>query len=645
MFIGSPGYSAPAGLRFNGVTRGRIPNSVPYGVTYPSPFFDIAHSYLPPTMKLMLRWCRHFFLIHPLINSVIFKLAEYPVTEIIIEHEDPEVARLWKEFFEDQLNWRSKQIDIGLDYYTYGTAPTTLGLPFIKYVRCRACKFEEQARLIRNRWIYTNNSFRLTCPRCPHIGEADSYDFYVKNASGIRVLRLNPEDMDIKHNDISGETTSYYTLPAPLRNDIATGKKDIVETTPQIFLQAVREQKSVILNPNALFTMKRPSLATLDRGWGTPLPLPVLKDTFYLTVMRKAQEAVLMEHVVPLRLLFPQPAAGSADPFTSISLQDWKEHIAMELARWRQDPNYIPILPLPVGQQSIGGDGKALLLVQEMIIWGEQIIQGMGVPLEIVKGGASWSGSQVSLRIVENSMLGYMMSHRRLARFVMQNVSSYLGWPMADVKFRPFKMADDLQRKMFLFQMNQAKLISDKSLLAEDDRDVEIENKLMIEETKGRLEATKVQQLAMAKIQGEVQVEMSKYQVKAQQVMAEAQQAPTAPGEPGGPHDLAGASLDIPQAMQSPLSQSQRLGSGESQEMGVDLRQYAQAQAQLIASMPQQQQEVALQNLQAMSPELAALVSDLLSQMNVGQEQQGAAGVDARPLPEQRPPRRDGASI
>ena len=92
----------------------------------------------------------------------------------------------------------------------------------------------------------------------------------------------------------------------------------------------------------------------------------MLKDAFYLQLMKKAQEAILLEHIVPLRVMFPQAASGTTDPFTTVNLVDWKEQVSAEIARWRYDHNYIPVLPLPIGNQSIGGDGKALLMSNEM---------------------------------------------------------------------------------------------------------------------------------------------------------------------------------------------------------------------------------------------------------------------------------------
>ena len=1113
-FGGMAGLATGPGssLRFAS-TRGRMQGSSSQGMNYPSPFFDVAHTYLPTTIKAMFRWCRYYFLTNPLLNAAVFKLSEYPITDVIIEHDSPEVVRLWTEYFHEHLRYRSFQVEVGLDYHTYGNGFPSLSYDMTKWLRCRSCGFNEQALRIKNNWIFTNNEFRLTCPKCGAVGDADVHQQFLKNPSGIRLMRWNPEDLEIEYNSISGRYTYYYTIPPNIRNDITVGRKDIVADIPQIFIQAVKENKGIIFSPDKLFHFKRPSLATIDRGWGIPLLLPVLKDVFYLQLMKKAQECVapstlietstglvaaadvavgdlvrthagqyssvtkravrpmlplrgdyavelaitgmqqmpstfsdnhpmyvlrrndanrrkdskdhqrsscvlrnpklyafqwcnagavavgdyvgyptdrvrqpqsvdvahysgliatdafvysgvgkktalafetlevahhvdtgsagrvarrlrkrcatpkrlpraleldedlayiagwyigdgsigtrrvdfamgpdddgmdlqaaiervfgctfssyrssmsrgwtlcafdtifsdfmrgwlpghaatkripaeilsapdavvlaflrgyleadgytetkirndetvavccankqlvyqlwslllsfgcistvaertsydteikkldgsiqqlkggrptyhwsvksksarrlvqllagttaevvtsgksgffvhgyfasrvhsvnvvdcqevisfevagdhtfcvpgmathnsiLLEHIVPLRTIFPQAASGTSDPFTSVNLVDWREYVANEIARWRQDPNYIPVMPLPIGQQTIGGDGRGLLLTSEIREWSEQLCVGLSVPREFLFGGLSYAGTNVSMRMLENQFLGYIMRQHALAQWVMQEVSTFLGWPKAKIRFKPFKMADDLQRKAFLFQLNTASKLSDTSMLAECDYNQDEENSIMIKETDQRLAATRKQQLAMAEMQGEAQLAMTKYQVKAQQLQMQAQQAPVAPGEPGGPEGQdAGAGpggqggvqqqavgpAGAPQSPQQPQQQPQmpppqqqqqfggsQLNAGQNLQQqgygaGIDLPSMALQQARMLSKLPNDLQQAAVRNLAAQSPELAQMVQQYLAQMR-GDQGGDQQGVDMRPQPSVLPPRR-----
>lgn len=1082
--LGGPGTAAG---RFS-TTRGRINGGAQHGVNYPSPFFDIAHTYLPATVKQMFRWCRYYFLTNPLINATCFKLSEYPITELLIDHENPVIRRRWEEFFNDHLRFRPFQIECGLDYHVYGNSMISLGLPFQKYLKCQFCQFSEKASKIRQNWTFTNFAFRLNCPNCGTTSEAIPSDFYYKDAGGIRPIRWNCENVEVNFNELSGETTYFYTIPANVRNDVMIGKKDVVEGVPQIFIQSMRERKGVVFAKDNFFHMKRPTLAQQDRGWGIPLALPCLKDVFLLQVMKKAQECVapetlietdrglvtagsivpgtlvkthlgryqpivakkfnpmvedrgdfavkismsgirqlagvysnnhpmyvlrrndkarradskemrrssyvlrnpslydfewvdaskvavgdylgypiarlhetrvvdlaeyvscvvtdsfiytgvgeetahafealereehvfhdsagrvakrhlkngtapnrserflelteelayiagwyvgdgsigarrvdfsmgpdddgtelqqaledcfnatcsrypckeskkwtlcasnsllsetisswipgdartkmipkelmeapdeivlaflrgyleadgytkaairhkevisvtcankqltyqlrcllislgcistiseslsyestiinalgaiqqipsglavfswtvksksarrllqlmedktpevvesgksgffvkgyfaarvnavdvvpceqvvslevaedhtfctagvathntlMVEHIVPMRILFPQAGSSTSDPYTSINLIDWKEHVSAEIARWRQDQNYIPVLPLPIGNQTLGGDGKALLLTAEMQEIGRQIMAGMGVPSELLYGGLSYSGSNVSLRMLENQFLGYILRQQQMATWIMKRVASYMGWPEVGIRFRPFKMADDIQRKAYLFQLNQANKISDSTLLADVDLDQTKEDETMLRETSRRLSATKKQQLAMADIQGEAQVIMAKSQAKAQQTMMTAQAAGAAPGEPGDAMSQMGSPLNLGQ------SQGAAPAPGGQAAAGIDIQQMAQMLATQITSLPPQDQELALANLKAQSPELSQLVEQLVQQMmpevdpTMGMGANGAAAstVNTQPLPEARAPRRAAATI
>lgn len=640
-----PGGGASA-LRFShGGSTGRIQGGPGTAMAYPNPFFDIAHTYLPTTVRSLFRWCRYYFLTNPLINAAIFKMSEYPVTDYIIEHEDESTRKQWDDFLSQTLHFRSFQIELGLDYNTYGNGFVSISYPFQKHLTCVQCKQTDPAQKIRQYWQMVNYRFRLTCPKCGHTGEAAAKDQYLRNASAIKLLRWNPEDIETTYNDVTGEQTYYYTVPAHVRSDIIIGKKEVVEKMPQLFLQAVAESKALILAANNVFHLKRPSVAGQDRGWGTPAILPVLKDLFYLQILKKAQETIALEHILPLRVLFPQASSGTSDPFVTISLVDWKNQVATEIQRWKQDRNYIPILPLPIGNQTIGGDGRALLLTGEITQWSDQILAGLGVPREFVFGGLSYSGSNVSMRMLENSFLRFLERQKDLFHWLIQNVSAFLKWPEVEGRFKPFKMADDLQRRALDLQLNAAGKLSDTTLLANGDYDNKDEEKLMVEEAKTSLPAQKAKQLAQADIAGEVMIVQTKYQVRANQAMTAGQTAsPPPPGAPGGQDSTAqgtpGGQSDPMQSMGSQLG---------NQQQGVDLMQVAKMYATNISHMPPDQKAVYLQNLQTQSPELAELVNQFLSQMDGEAEQTqapaGAPQVDARPNPEVLPSRRANPSI
>ncbi len=621
-------------------TRGRLQGGSTLGISYPHPFFDVSQTYLPQNMQSLFRWLRHYFLLNGFFSAVVYKLAEYPITDLIFSHKNEEVVRKWTVFFNDTLRYRSFQVEVGLDYFVYGNAFISLRYPIVKWLRCKGCGKPYIASQHRNRWSFRSYKFHLTCDACGHVGDADVRDMAVRSAKDITPIRWDPELIEIRYNQLTRRHTYYLSVPSTIRADVMIGKKDVVEDLPQVYLEACQKNEMVLLPPDEVFHMSRPTVSGFQLGWGSPLLLPVLKEAFQLQIMRKSQETVLMEHLIPLRVLFPQPAAGTADPFSSVPLPLWKEAVSKEIARWRWDPAYYPIMPLPIGHQTIGGDGKALMIQPEMQALIEQMIVSMGVPKEFIFGGASWSGSNVSLRTVENFFLGFIELQLGLVRFIQNKVAAVTRWPTTDSRFKPFRMADDLARKQLMLGANQAGKISDTTLGAELDFDPRVESELMMTEVHHQIEAQKAKQIGMARLQGEVGMISNKYQMQAQKEMQAMQQQMQAeqqqqmpPQE--APPQQAGPAPAPPEAMFDEMV-SNRMGGGNG---SASIQQQAAMLAQQISIMNPQQQDVAMRNVLAQSPQLYQAVMALLQSGAAGGQPQGQVPVE-QPMPEVKPPRR-----
>jgi len=596
---------------------------------FANPFFDQASTYTPSSIKSLFSFCRFYYLTHGIINAVITKASEYPVTDVILQHKDRGVQRKWEELLLGVLNYRVHQFEVNLDYYVYGNAFVSMSFPFRKKLTCGACNAEHDAMQSRPAWRYINHRFWLQCSKCGQTDFARSRDDYYPKYSEINMIRWNPENVHIFYNEATGRMDYGLDLSPDFRSQVMMGRKDLVAATPEIFLEAVKSRRSLVFDKSEVFHMRRPSLSTMSRGWGVPLLMPVLKEAFYVQVMRKAQEAVMLTHLVPQVFLFPQPASAGADPFTTVDLTNWRDHIRRELARQRVDPAYYGILPFPLGHQVIGEHGQSLLLMPEIQQALEIIVAGMGFPVDLVFGHGTYSGNSVNMRMLENFFLSNVHGHHRLLDWVMKRSSAYLNLPLAEGRFKPFRMADDLQRQAFMANLNQMGKVSDATLLSYADLKVEDEAQLISGETKVRAEAVRQQKLLEADVTGEAQLVMAKYQAQAQAAMAKAQA-----GESSPKRDPFTAMQESPTA----------------QPAGFPLDAVAAALADKIRYMPPEQQAVYLAQVKDQSPEMGELLAqqglpaapDLNA--HVGPEGPGAppaeAGVDMRPMPEALPPRR-----
>lgn len=663
--------------RFDSV-HGRTQDGLGHGLArYPSPFFDIGHTYLPDSVNRMFKWCRYYFLTNPLINAVTYKMSEYPITPIIFDETDGDVRARWEDISENILKLRSFQIEAGLDYHCYGNAAITIAWPFDKWLTCSTCK--HQIKVTEADYKFRNLKYYLNCEKCLITGEAKVKDHNIKNLKGIRLIRWNPENMKVEVNHATGETAYFFEVPITLRNDILMGKKHIIETVPHEFIQALEAGRSLRFTSDNFFHLKRPTIADKDMGWGIPLILPVLKDSYYLQILRKAQECIAQQHIVPLRVLFPQAGSATSDPYSMTDLGMWRKRIEHEISKWRQDPNYMPIMPIPVGNEVIGGEGKSLMLHQEMRAWSEQIVAGMHVPIEFVFGGLSYTGSNLSMKMLENQFLGYRTNLLILVRdFILGRVADYMGWPRPKCHLKRFKMADDLQRLALMFQFNQAMKISDTTLLDEADLDQVQEEKFKAAELHRQMENQRKMQIAQATLQGELMVIQAKYQAMAQKAMGPMMGGP--PGAPAGGtvpgpngempgQDAAGNPTDgsqqpvmgqqaepgmpdgvtaypekggdtpkegIPTQMQSPLNMN-----AKSQDGQMDLLYLARRAATHLEKKDEMSKQTDLIKMKGLNPRLYQLVLELL--MDSKGSQIDPMDPLQAPRPTQKPPRREGS--
>jgi len=669
MTIDALSFGPSGGQRFSRNTGRSMTSEALGAIRYPSPFFDIASTYLPSSFKSLLRWCRYYYMTNPLINAVCSKMAEYPVTDIIFDTENEPLRKQWEYCFNTVLNFKKFEVEAGLDYNTYGNAFISLAFPFQKLLICKHCN--HTARIEKQKYIFREYKFVGECQKCGQHQEFRVRDHYIRSIRDIRLIRWNPEYITVQHNEATGESRYYYVIPPMLSNDVRMAKRHIIERIPQVFMEALRQNKSLLFSRDNIYHMKRPTIAQKDKGWGMPMILPVLKDTFYLQVLRKAQEAIAVEHIVPLRLLFPQTASPDASVYSTVNLTQWRDKIEQEIVRWRLDNNYIPLLPIPVGQQTLGGDGRALMLAQEYRVWSEHIIAGMGVPVEFVYGGMQYSGSNVSMRILENHFLDQKTQRKQLITdFIMPNIGAFMGWETVPCHYKRFKMADDLQRSALYLQMNQAGKLSDKSMLEDMDWDAVKEAEIIAVEQKRILENQRSQAIAQAGIQGEAQLVGIKYQTRAQKIMMEqqAQPMPTqeaaqmqqqgqlAAGQPGAVSPMAqGAQMNAQTAQMNQAGAIPPMQLPQGQEQGQEQPATASGESQLVASqpssmdlmtvanqvvgwlnqLPEHEKQKNLVQMQQTNPQLYSLVLQLLQQSR-GANRNSAAMA----RPEQRPPRR-----
>jgi len=604
---------------------------------YPSPFFDISQQYIPPTVKELFKWVYFYATNNSFLGPALSKIARYPVTDVILEDPNHEVVEYWQTLLNNTLQIKTFNMEVNLDLTTYGNAFVTISYPFARHLECGSCKERHPWKSVDKK--IENLVVKIRCRKCGYSGPAIIRDMPYKSLENLRMIRINPEFIDIKYNDASGRHTYLYSIPDKLKRQIMAGDPDVMEDTPLVYLEAIKKQRKIKLSSQNLYHLKRPTLAGKDMGWGMPLISTALKDLYYFYTLRRGQEAVINEHIVPFDIIFPQ-ANGKMDPYVHTDLSSWRTEINKQLAARRRDPNYKAVMPFPVGYQRIGGDGKALMLTPELDFLSKTIVGACGIPQEFVYGGTmNWSGSSISLRTLENDFLHHRSQLLQLDIWLIERIRLYLGVPSPkSVRFSDFKMADDIQKLGTMVDMAKNRKLPWEDIQKELGRDPVIIRKKLEEEAEFDAKLAKLDMIRSAEAQAKAQQIQSRFQAKQDSAVAQAQQ------------NQAGEPLPDPEAPQ----------------LDADQQLTIQMWARKLREQPAEMQEQTLARVAKMDPAFAEQLRIVLAQQQSAAEipmapagatppaqekppakkeapkDKKTGGADMRPMPEQKPPRRQG---
>ena len=586
---------------------------------YPTPFLNLSDTHIPKTTIEIFKWCKYFYMFDPLISGAINALSTFPITELHLEDSnnatsggESDILKTYKRVFFKNLNIHKLLIEIGIDYYLYGNC-------FI---------FGE---------MYIN----------PATNEAEWKT----------MVRLDPSKMILDYNPATQEKKYKWEVPSKIAKIIRSKKPaEEYNKIPQMFKDAVKEGKAIVLNSNNVYHFSRPTDSMGDNAiWGTPVIANVLKLLMYRNVLRQAQEAIAREHIVPMRIYYIDKT-DTYDP--SANWNGVASDFAQELNKSVKDPNHKVVSPVPVNVITVGGQGKSLLLTTEIQQTQEEILAGMNIPREFIFGGISYSGSSISLRILENHFITYRLLIKDfLQNFGIKNMAkARKEWvndndddSLITAKMVDLKMQDDVQQKQLLVQLNAAGKCTDEFLWKSVGIDPARMNGAIKREAMNAVDLQKEvevrkakAQLDIQKIQLEVQAELQLYQMQIQKKMKE--KYPELFPQEMTPEGMVqeGVQQQPGQTQQQPGEQPSQQPSQQTeqpQQEGGITEEDIQNVALNIMKLPEESRKAVLEKIpQSLQPKVMQAMQAM--QSSLGKKNDNKK-IDMRPMPEKLPPRRD----
>ena len=448
--------------------------------TYANPSYTVAGQFLPRSFSDILKWSRFILVKSPTTTEVLRKLSTYPITDVTISTPKEALKDKYEDIFES-IRLIEKLSDGGFDYHAFGNSFTSIYFPIDRYIECPSCKASYESRKALDRKFATWKKYEFVgeCPSCSHSGVFKRTDIKSKDVSRINIVKWKPDNISINNNPLTGATDYYYKVPADVRRKIMTGDPHFICSVPWEMIEAVKLQRDFKFSDGVIHHMKSLSMGDFIDGFGVPPLLSHYSTVFYMECLKKANESIALEHMNPLRMLFPQQGSPSGDPLAMMSMGNFTGQVKKNLQKFKQDPNHILISPVPIGVGNLGGQGKSLLVTQELQFAEEQLMIALGVSRELLSGTTNWTSSAVGLRLLENNMNHYVRKLRRFLKWIVKQITAYLGLEEVEVDFVPFELTDNEALKNTMLQLQQQGLVSEETLLEASGLDFEKEIKRM----------------------------------------------------------------------------------------------------------------------------------------------------------------------
>jgi len=415
---------------------------------FTNPFYDLAGQYIPRDIKNSFRWAEYLYSANPTYAAAVNRIARYPITDLDLSGQHNSIVLRYKLLFE-HMKIRQILSTFGISVLVYGNSFMSVSLPFDRFLRCPSCGIERLS--VNTEYDFQDYKFMLRCP-CGNYGNMRRVDRRSDMVNRTRVILWDPKLMDINRS-VTGECKYYLHIDPILRHKVFRKNKFVIDTTPWEFISAIQKDELFKFDDNSILHVSNETLPGFNLEWGLPPSVSLFRLHYQAALLRRASEAIALDYIIPLRVLFPRATSTHADPLHAIGLGSFVGRIQNMVQRHRVDPTYVQVSPIPLGYQAIGGEGKAINVSPELKAIDDTLLNAAGFPAELFYGTLNVQALPAALRLFENMWDHLIYGYNNALQFIADKVSRHFGWPPIRAKLQRITLADDIERRQILMQI------------------------------------------------------------------------------------------------------------------------------------------------------------------------------------------------
>lgn len=615
-----------AGYDFNANRRERA------GV--PNPFRTFSEWIYPKNIKDAFIWGEYLWERNAKYRTCIQKVVSYFLAGLNVQQvKDKEVDAEQLDSFKDCLDdvYGTLQLvqQFGEELAAMGNVFVSAERVFSRELMCpnKDCGWQMRLKnLLKGRdYEWDGENFVGECPQCHrHVTwQVKDVKSELPDGRRIRFVFRPAEDMFVQYNRLTGTFKYLYKMPPDIVDAIKRGDSVYLEDTPKVFMDAAIKGGQLIEFPeDKFFSMRTHTLTCLDKlykGWGIPLFLVAFNNMIRLQHLDKFNEAVMMDYIIPMRLISPEPQnlkAGIDDPNRMpMSGAQFRTFMSQAFKAVKGNPSQTIVSPVPVSYQRIGGD-KDCLPVDIMEYETTELLTDMGIPQEFRQTTFQTVAPSMGLRMFEKQWVHFAKGLDKFTRWLSDLIANAHQFEDMFCTLDTTSFVEDDMNKQVQLNLMQGQMIARTPVLKkygidfDDDikmrvKEQQQENDAMLEQQQDQENTEMVQSVippAAAPGIGQAQANIQQMMQQAQGGQPAGPEGPAAPAAPGAPMDPAMAGTPMP------------FNTNQSQAASVEqLMTDAQQLAQQLYNAPDRQSQLA--QLKKTNPQMHAFVTQFLEDM------------------------------
>jgi hypothetical protein len=434
---------------------------------FPNPWLDLSSQFAPQTMFNALYLCEFIYLKQSTYREASRRIINYFLTKPTFKGGADRERKKFEEVMNKDFKIMDRLKEIGEDYMCYGNAFCSIFLPFTRVLRCKECSSEVNIKDTDFTFGMEDFSFKRHCDKCAKTTVHSLRDFPCRDPKKIKLVRWDPKLVTIEHNFVSGEANYWVDIPAEVKAKVKGGDKFLISTLPLSMLVAIKRDQKYKLKPEYFYHIKDSSLSGVRlSGWGVPSILTAFPQFFRLQVLYRYDEVLMMDYIVPLRLLSPRQAPyQDGNTILMSSMANWTSKMSDMIQRHRQDGADWNFVPFPIDYQAVGGEGRNLAPKDVIQMDEDRLLNARGIPPELFRGTLSLQSAPIALRLFERSWSGLVSGFNDIADWMNKTISRYLNSGDYTVELEPISITDDIEGRMWRLQAMTGGLIAKETAL------------------------------------------------------------------------------------------------------------------------------------------------------------------------------------